>query len=159
MVVLVVLVVLGDLARTKVVPAVYDLHLRGLLPPSFSRRDWDRRHLARVVHDAVREHARTPFQEEVWAQLSDGIRFVSGDIDDPAAEQLRRAGLSEAPPGSWRRIVVEKPFGRDLSSARELNAVLEASSPPSSICGATGAWTTIATLLLADVPAAPWYGG
>jgi glucose-6-phosphate 1-dehydrogenase len=171
---LVVLGVTGDLARSKVVPAVYDLHHRGLLPPSFSlvgfaRRDWDRRHFAEVVHDAVRAHSRTPFQEEVWAQLCEGIRFVPGEIDDaaafdrlagtlheldtergtggnhafyfaipprsfgPAAEHVRRAGLSDPPPGSWRRIVVEKPFGHDLASARELNAVVEASFDPSSI--------------------------
>jgi glucose-6-phosphate 1-dehydrogenase len=38
--------------------------------------------------------------------------------------QLGAAGLATAPQGGWRRIIVEKPFGHDLSSARELNAIL-----------------------------------
>ena len=34
------------------------------------------------MHDAVKQHARTPFREEVWKQLSEGIRFVPGEIGD-----------------------------------------------------------------------------
>ena len=88
--------VTGDLARKKIMPAIYDLANRGLLPPGFglvgfARRQWDDEDFAQEVHDAVREHARTPFREEVWAQLSEGIRFVEGDIADPAAYvELRR---------------------------------------------------------------------
>ena len=67
--------------------AVYDLANRGLLPPGFSlvgfaRRDWEDEDFAQVVHDAVKEHARTPFREEVWQQLAEGMRFVPGDFDD-----------------------------------------------------------------------------
>ncbi len=40
-------------------------------------------------------------------------------------EQLERAGLSTPHDGSWRRVVIEKPFGHDLESARELNAIVE----------------------------------
>ncbi|CAM5652666.1 glucose-6-phosphate dehydrogenase [Streptomyces violaceorubidus] len=146
-------------------PAVYDLANRGLLPPGFSlvgfaRRDWEDQDFAEVVHDAVREHARTPFREEVWQQLSEGMRFIPGDFDDDNAfEQLRKAveeldasrgtsgnyafylsvppkffpkvvqqlkkhGLTDGPDGSWRRAVIEKPFGHDLESARELNALV-----------------------------------
>ena len=44
---------------------------------------------------------------------------------EQVVQQLREAGLVHAPEGeSWARIIVEKPFGRDLASARELNAVL-----------------------------------
>ncbi|MFZ8926624.1 MAG: hypothetical protein ACO3CU_07675, partial [Candidatus Nanopelagicales bacterium] len=76
--------VTGDLARKKIMPAIYDLANRGLLPPGFglvgfARRQWDDEDFAQEVHDAVREHARTPFREDVWAQLSEGIRFVEGD--------------------------------------------------------------------------------
>ena len=82
--------VTGDLARKKVMPAIYDLANRGLLPPAFAlvgfaRRDWADEDFAQVVHDAVAEHARTGFREEVWDQLAAGIRFVEGDIDDPNA--------------------------------------------------------------------------
>ncbi|MFE2353248.1 glucose-6-phosphate dehydrogenase [Streptomyces parvulus] len=162
---LVIFGVTGDLSRRKLMPAVYDLANRGLLPPGFSlvgfaRRDWEDQDFAQVVHDAVKEHARTPFREEVWQQLSEGMRFIPGDFDDDDAfEQLRKAveeldasrgtsgnyafylsvppkffpkvvqqlkkhGLADAPEGSWRRAVIEKPFGHDLESARDLNALV-----------------------------------
>src|ERR687894_1209465 len=85
--VLVIFGVTGDLATKKLMPAVYDLANRGLLPPGFAlvgfaRRDWEHQDFAKVVHDAVKANARTPFREEVWQQLSEGIRFVSGEIGD-----------------------------------------------------------------------------
>src|ERR687894_165515 len=85
--VLVIFGVTGDLATKKLMPAVYDLANRGLLPPGFAlvgfaRRDWEHQDFAQVVHDAVKTNARTPFREEVWQQLSEGIRFVSGEIGD-----------------------------------------------------------------------------
>ncbi|MFA7323657.1 MAG: glucose-6-phosphate dehydrogenase [Candidatus Nanopelagicales bacterium] len=88
--------VTGDLARKKVMPAIYDLANRGFLPPGFSlvgfaRRDWADEDFAQIVHDAVREHARTPFREETWQQLCEGIRFVAGDLSDAAAyDELSR---------------------------------------------------------------------
>src|SRR6185295_11188309 len=48
-------------------------------------------------------------------------------------EQLRRSGLAEQQPGSWRRVVIEKPFGSDLTTARELNDVVESVFPPDSV--------------------------
>ncbi|MCA1007747.1 glucose-6-phosphate dehydrogenase [Rhodococcus hoagii] len=162
---LVIFGVTGDLARKKLMPAVYDLANRGLLPPGFAlvgfaRRDWADQDFAQVVHDAVREHARTPFSEDVWEQLAKGIRFVQGSFDDAEAftnlsntldaldrergtrgnhafylsippaqfptvcEQLSKSGLAKSADGQWRRVVIEKPFGHDLESARELNAVV-----------------------------------
>ena len=60
--------VTGDLARNKIMPAIYDLANRGLLPPSFSlvwfaRRDWSHADFAKVVRESVRAHARTPFHQ------------------------------------------------------------------------------------------------
>ena len=166
--------VTGDLARRKVMPAIYDLANRGLLPPGFSvvgfaRRDWVDQDFAQIVHDSVKAHARTEFREEVWRQLSEGIRFVQGDFsDDHAFEKLRRTideldevrgtggnhafylaippglfgdavgqlkehGLVEPTAESWRRVVIEKPFGHDLQSARELNRMIDEVFPPESI--------------------------
>jgi glucose-6-phosphate 1-dehydrogenase len=157
--------VTGDLSRKKVMPAIYDLANRGLLPPGFSlvgfaRRDWANQDFAQIVHESVKEHARTEFREEVWRQLAEGFRFVPGDFNDDVAfdtlrrtieeldevrgtggnhafylaippsffgdvaGQLKEHGLAEPRPGSWRRVVVEKPFGHDLESARELNDIL-----------------------------------
>src|SRR5215469_7286354 len=174
--VLVLFGVTGDLSTKKLLPAIYDLANRGLLPPGFSlvgfaRRNWENEDFARITHDAVKAHARTPFREEVWQQLSEGIRFVRGEFSDDEAfdnlartvaeldlargtggnyafylsvppnafplvvQQLKRSGLSSAPPTEsghqpWRRVVIEKPFGHDLESARQLNAMLDAVFPP-----------------------------
>jgi len=88
--VLVLFGVTGDLASKKLLPAIYDLANRGLLPPGFSlvgfaRRDWQDYDFAQITHDAVKAHARTPFREEVWEQLREGIRFVQGEFADDAA--------------------------------------------------------------------------
>ena len=171
---LIIFGVTGDLARKKLMPAVYDLANRGLLPPGFAlvgfaRRDWVDQDFAKVVHDAVEQYARTPFDEDVWKQLAEGIRFVQGEFDDDQAflelkktlaeldktrgtmgnhafylsippksfpqvtEQLRRSGLADQVGDEWRRVVIEKPFGSDLKTARELNAVVESVFPPDSV--------------------------
>jgi glucose-6-phosphate 1-dehydrogenase len=171
---LIIFGVTGDLARKKLMPAVYDLANRGLLPPGFAlvgfaRRDWVDQDFAKVVHDAVEQYARTPFDEDVWNQLAEGIRFVQGEFDDDAAfatlkktlaeldktrgtmgnhafylsippksfpqvtEQLRRSGLADQVGDEWRRVVIEKPFGSDLKTARELYAVVESVFPPDSV--------------------------
>jgi len=166
--------VTGDLARNKIMPAIYDLANRGLLPPSFSlvgfaRRDWTHADFAKIVRESVRAHARTPFHAEVWRSLVEGFRFVSGTFDDPAAfdvlrktldnlntergtagnhifylsippaffstvtQQLDHSGLSQDAGSAWRRVVIEKPFGHDLASARELNSIVGAVFPSDSI--------------------------
>ncbi|MFW0794626.1 glucose-6-phosphate dehydrogenase [Gordonia sp. CPCC 205515] len=172
---LIIFGVTGDLARKKLMPAVYDLANRGLLPPSFAlvgfaRRDWDDDDFAKIVHDAVRDHARTGFREEVWERLAEGFRFVQGSFNDDAAfdrladtlakldtergtdgnhafylsvppkafptvcEQLHRSGLATAKKDDhWRRVVIEKPFGHNLESAKELNAIVNSVFPESSV--------------------------
>src|SRR6202012_1655973 len=178
--VLVMFGVTGDLARKKLMPALYDLANRGLLPPGFSlvgfaRRDWEHEDFAQITYEAVKEHARTPFRETVWKQLQEGVRFVPGEFTDEAAfdqlaecvknldvergtggnyafylsippkffstvvEQLKRSGLSDPGPADasghkpWRRGVIEKPFGRDLETARELNAIVDEVFPAESV--------------------------
>lgn len=172
---LVIFGVTGDLARKKLMPAVYDLANRGLLPPGFSlvgfaRRDWANQDFGKQVHDSVRDYARTPFREATWRQLAQGFRFVPGDFSDDDAfdqlaetvhqldkeqgtggnhafylsippsffdvvcKQLARSGLATPEnPDQWRRVIIEKPFGHDLASARELNAIVEDIFPPDSI--------------------------
>ena len=92
--------VTGDLSTKKVMPAIYDLANRGLLPPGFSlvgfaRRDWADQDFAQIVHDAVKQHARTEFREEVWKQLAEGFRFVPGDFDDDLAFGTLRRTIEE----------------------------------------------------------------
>ncbi|HEV7646901.1 MAG TPA: glucose-6-phosphate dehydrogenase [Actinophytocola sp.] len=171
---LVIFGVTGDLSRKKLMPAIYDLANRGLLPPGFSlvgfaRRDWADEDFSQVVHDAVKEHARTPFRQSVWDRLAEGCRFVQGSFDDdvafdnlvttitdldrirgtagnhafylsipPAAfplviKQLARTGLAAPAPEQWRRVVIEKPFGHDLASAKQLNKVVNEIFPEESV--------------------------
>jgi len=171
---LVIFGVTGDLARKKLMPAIYDLANRGLLPAGFSlvgfaRRDWEHQDFGELVHDSVKEHARTPFKESVWNRLAEGIRFVQGTFDDDDAfdrlaktvrdldeergtggntafylsippgafpvvtKQLARSGLANADEKTWRRVVIEKPFGHDLKSAEELNAIVNDVFPEESV--------------------------
>ncbi|MFD2839545.1 glucose-6-phosphate dehydrogenase [Populibacterium corticicola] len=171
---LVIFGVTGDLAKKKLIPAVYDLANRGLLPPGFAltgfgRRDWSDEDFAQYCRDAVEQFARTKFRESVWAEFSGGIRFVQGTFDDPEAfarlsktvkdldehrgtggnhafylsvppsafpvvcKQLANSGLSTSEEGAWRRVVIEKPFGHNLESARELNDVVSEVFPPESV--------------------------
>jgi glucose-6-phosphate 1-dehydrogenase len=88
--------VTGDLARKKLMPAIYDLANRGLLPPGFAlvgfaRRDWADQDFMQVVHDSVKAHSRTEFREDVWENLAQGLRFVPGDFgDDEAFAKLKQ---------------------------------------------------------------------
>ncbi|GLW08345.1 glucose-6-phosphate 1-dehydrogenase [Microtetraspora sp. NBRC 13810] len=98
--VLVLFGVTGDLAKRKLLPAIYDLGNRGLLPPGFSlvgfaRRDWAAQDFAQLTHDAIKEHARTPFREEVWKQLREGIHFVPGEFSDDGAFDALAMTLKE----------------------------------------------------------------
>jgi glucose-6-phosphate 1-dehydrogenase len=164
---LVVFGVTGDLARKKLIAAVYDLHSRGLLPTDFvlvgfARRDWGDGDFEDMAREHAREHARTPWRDDVWARLAGNVRFVPGSFDDddafdrlaqclndmrdshgikgnaafylsipPSAyptvlKQLQRTGMADNDKsGGWRRVVVEKPFGTDLDSARQLNALVD----------------------------------
>jgi glucose-6-phosphate 1-dehydrogenase len=164
---LVVFGITGDLARKKLIPALYDLHSRGLLPTDFvlvgyARRDWSDGDFEDMARKAAKEHARTPWRDDVWARMAGNVRFVPGSFDDdngfdqlnqclndmrdshgikgnaafylsipPAAfptvlKQLERTGMADNDrSGGWRRVVVEKPFGHDLQSSRELNALVD----------------------------------
>lgn len=164
---LVIFGVTGDLARKKLIPAVYDLANRGLLPASFvvfgfARRDWEHGDFEQLARDSAKSHARTAWREEVWGRLAGNFKFVQGAFDDDAAfddltdnldqlreshgipgnaafyfsippnafptvlRQLHRTGAADnTASGGWRRVVVEKPFGHDLASARELDSLVD----------------------------------
>ncbi|WP_203702135.1 glucose-6-phosphate dehydrogenase [Asanoa iriomotensis] len=164
---LVIFGVTGDLSRKKLLPAIYDLANRGLLPPGFvvlgfARRDWGDGDFESLAMEAAKRGARTPWREEVWARLAGNIKFVPGAFDDDEAfdqlastldelrdshgiagnaafyfaipppafptvlKQLARTGMADnRKSGGWRRVVVEKPFGNDLASAKALNGLVD----------------------------------
>ncbi len=172
---LVIFGVTGDLAHKKLIPAVYDLANRGLLPPAFTvlgfaRRDWGDGDFENLARKAAQEHARTPWRDEVWQRLAGNVRFVGGSFEDDAAfdllartldqlrethgipgnaafylsippsafpvvlKQLERTGMSDNDKsGGWRRVVVEKPFGHDLTSARQLNELVDDAFTPQDV--------------------------
>jgi len=159
---LVIFGVTGDLARKKLLPAIYDLANRGLLPPGFGligfgRREWSDADFKQWAQSYIQEHCRTPFRQSTWEQLSHGFYFVQGTFDDfnafvrlkqrvltvdhecgtygnhafymsipPRAfslvsHQLAAVELTKHPSDTWQRVIIEKPFGHDLTSAQELD--------------------------------------
>ena len=87
---LVVFGVTGDLAQKKLIPAVYDLANRGLLPAGFvllgfARRDWGDGDFESLARAAAEKGARTEFRETTWSRLAESIRFLPGSFDDDHA--------------------------------------------------------------------------
>jgi glucose-6-phosphate 1-dehydrogenase len=152
----------GDLTAKKLLPALYSLSYRRLLPESFAivgaaRSEESDDDFRERMKQAVREHARDPFEEEVWERLADGMHYVTLDFADAKAEDELRDTLTAldkergtlgnrvyyfaVPPSAigmlaseiaqrrgadgWIRLIIEKPFGHDLASARELNSLLQ----------------------------------
>jgi glucose-6-phosphate 1-dehydrogenase len=151
----------GDLARKKLFPALYHLAAAKrldvpIVAVAFS--DWDDARLRGYATEAVAA-AVGQVDGPVLDELASGLVMVSGDYRDSATFAALARRLSEAgavrpvhylaiPPGLFpvvvqglartglgrgARVVVEKPFGRDLASARELNEVLHAAFPERSI--------------------------
>jgi glucose-6-phosphate 1-dehydrogenase len=152
----------GDLTSKKLMPALYSLALRRLLPEKFgivgaARSEESDEGFRERMKQAVQEHARDPFDEEVWEGLAAGLRYVTLDFADDNGEDHLAETLTEldkergtlgnrvyyfaVPPSAigtlveeiaerrsaegWVRLVIEKPFGHDLQSACELNALLQ----------------------------------
>lgn len=148
----------GDLAYKQVFPALAAMVASGHVDTPIigvARDDWDRDQLVARARDSLSHHGTV--KQPVIDQLACLLRYVNGDYEDPATFDRLRLELGEAkaplhylaiPPalfatvvkgldasGSARgaRVVVEKPFGRDLASAKELNRVLRRVFPESSI--------------------------
>jgi glucose-6-phosphate 1-dehydrogenase len=150
----------GALARKKLFPALYNLERRGLLDVpviAASRSEWDDATLHAYARDSVRDAVGADLDEAAFASLARRLTFARVRYDDAATysslrEILRGArhaayylaippsaftpvvhGLVEADLHLGARVVVEKPFGRDHTSAHDLNAVLGAAFPEGSI--------------------------
>jgi glucose-6-phosphate 1-dehydrogenase len=149
----------GDLAYKKIFPALHAMARRGRLDlpvVGVARSGWGLEQLVERARASVAEHGGG-VDEAAFAILAARLRYVDGDYREPAtfarlreqlagarrplhylaippsmfpvvAERLALAGCAEN-----ARVVVEKPFGRDLASARELNATLHRHFPEASI--------------------------
>jgi glucose-6-phosphate 1-dehydrogenase len=152
----------GDLAHRKLMPALYSLAYRHLLPERFAivgaaRSEETDEEFRERMKEAVQKYARDEFRQDVWDELASGMRFATLDFSDPQGEDELEAMLCEVdaehgtngnrlyyfavPPSAigplvaeiaarrtatgWVRLIIEKPFGHDLASARELNALIQ----------------------------------
>jgi glucose-6-phosphate 1-dehydrogenase len=140
----------GDLAKKMTFRALYRLEERGKLDcpiVGVAIDDWDDEQLRRHAHDAIGDTVGNP-DEDVFDRLAARLSYVQGDYADAGtferlAEALGDAGQPvfylEIPPSLFAtvveglgkagltenaQVVIEKPFGHDLESARRLNAEL-----------------------------------
>jgi len=140
----------GDLAFKKLFPALHNLTRRrrlGMPVVGVARAGWTREQLIERARSSIVEHGNR-FDAETFDELARNLRYVDGDYRDDATFSRLKDALGEAkrplhylaiPPSLFgdvierlhaagcadgARVVVEKPFGRDLKSARSLNRTL-----------------------------------
>ena len=154
----------GDLARRRLIPALYNLLLDGLLPNNFAviglgRKKMSDDEFRATLREGVLAHSRQSLVEERWTEFAGRLFYLAGENDDPQtystlktrAEELERqfglpgnrifylsippssftpvcegleqSGLATRTSKPYARIIVEKPVGRDLASAQQINAV------------------------------------
>ncbi len=144
----------GDLARKKLFSALYRLEADGQLEGpvvGVASSNWSIEELGANAREAL-EEAGFEIHEEVWARLADRLDYVSGDYRETDTFERVAARVGDAdcpvcylaiPPflfptvieglgasGLNRgRVVLEKPFGRDLASSRELDKAVKAHFP------------------------------
>jgi glucose-6-phosphate 1-dehydrogenase len=149
----------GDLAHKMVFPALYEMVKEGRLEipvVGVARQPWTIEQLRARARDGVEKHGGN-LDRAVFDKLASLLRYVSGDYQDPRTFELLRqalagsrrplhylaipptmfatvvAGLHRSGCATDARVVVEKPFGRDLRSARELDRTLLGVFPESAI--------------------------
>src|SRR5215217_6476607 len=150
--VLVVFGISGDLAKVMTFRSLYRLERRGLLTcpvVGVAVDDWSTEELRQHARKAI-EDTGEPLDEQVFERFAGRLSYLSGDFGDPAtfqrvAQAIGQAqspvfyleippflfgrvikGLAEAGLTKGARVVVEKPFGHDLESARALNREVHA---------------------------------
>src|SRR5437899_11901459 len=139
----------GDLAYKKIFPALQAMAKRGHLDVpviGVAKAGWNLEQLRARAEDSLEKHGG--LDPAAFGTLCGVLRYVDGDYKDPATFQAIRKELGSArrpahylaiPPilfevvveqlaksgcSKGARVIIEKPFGRDLTSARELNRTL-----------------------------------
>jgi glucose-6-phosphate 1-dehydrogenase len=150
--------VTGDLAYKQIFPALQSMIKHGHLDIpviGVAGRPWSIEQLRAHVHDSLEEHSAV--DEGAYEKLCSLLQYVSGNYNDEATyTKLRKAlgdamrplyylaippsffgpvveGLGKSGCANGARVVVEKPFGRDLASAQSLNQILHSVFPEPSI--------------------------
>ena len=154
----------GDLAKRKLLPALFNLGCKGRLPEGlkivgYARSDYSDEAFREFICEEGRAIGGLGAQRSQWESFARNLHYVRGDVGssdqmagldqrlteletgavpanrlfylslapqlyEPAIRGLGASGIARAESG-WRRAVVEKPFGRDLSTAQELNRVVK----------------------------------
>src|SRR4051812_12371837 len=163
----------GDLAKRKIIPALYELAREKLLSPNFALIGYARSEMSdddfrKEARDAVEKFSRVkPIDEETWKRFAPAIYYHRADdygssqaheklasrpeqIDSKHGTAGNRMFYLSTPPETfepiitclgerqlvrkrsvqgpdqktWQRIIIEKPFGHDLATARQLNGLL-----------------------------------
>ena len=149
----------GDLAYKKIFPALQAMIKRGHLDApviGVAKSGWNLDNLRARAHESITEHGGG-VDPAAFSKLSELLHYVDGDYGDPATfealkkelngaqrpafylaippvlfgtvvEQLGKAGCAHK-----ARVIVEKPFGHDLESAQQLNAILHSTFPEAAI--------------------------
>jgi glucose-6-phosphate 1-dehydrogenase len=148
----------GDLAYKKIFPALQSMIKRGTLDVPIigvAKAEWNLDQLKTRAKDSLEQHGG--LDAAAWEKLSSLLRYVDGDYSDSATFAAVRKELGDAkrpahylaiPPSLFEKVVeqlvqsgsakdarmiVEKPFGHDLASARELNRIVLSAFPEASI--------------------------
>ena len=153
----------GDLAHRKLLPALYNLHLDGLLPPRFAVVGVGRQAMTDEAYrdfakDGIAHFSRRPLEDAAWQAFARSLFFLNGPIEDsatyaslgarldtiehelglpgnriyylaipssmfvPTVQQIARARLVRPPDSPpFARLIVEKPIGHDLTTARAID--------------------------------------
>ena len=157
----------GDLTKRKLLPALYNLGLDGLLPANYAvvgigRKPWSDDEFRKVAHGGVEQFSRQSLQQDAWQDFKRRLHYFSGASEDltmyerlrgrieeietrfnlpgnrvfylaippdsfgPSCEGLRHAGLVYPAnlPNLVSRVIVEKPIGHDLASAKTINTTI-----------------------------------
>ncbi len=157
----------GDLAKRKVIPAMFDLASHNALGPryaivGFARTPMNDESFRSSLEEASKSESEIgPIDPKKWEEFASNLHYQAGEygkaedfanlaerlreLEDQKklacnrlfylstppevykdiVEQLGKAGLARPTnPNSWVRIIIEKPFGRDLASAKELNEIV-----------------------------------
>ncbi len=151
----------GDLTHKELIPSLYALKTKRLLPEKFAiigfaRREWSDNEFRKEMHKAVK--GLSEYNLDTWKEFAQKLFYIVGDFNDAASKsysdlnnkiselqkeneikdnllfhlsvppdfygtiikKLDTAGLAKSSEG-WRRVIIEKPFGKDERSARELD--------------------------------------
>ncbi|HMF96020.1 MAG TPA: glucose-6-phosphate dehydrogenase [Vicinamibacterales bacterium] len=155
----------GDLAHRKLLPALYNLHVDGLLPPRIAivgvgRRPMTDEAYRAFARDGVEKFSRRPIDAPAWEAFAAALFFGIADLDapeglaplgarldiveherglngdriyylaipptlfQPTVKQLARSRFVPPSDGRRARVIVEKPIGHDLASARAINEAI-----------------------------------